>query len=87
MGEIRLPPEFPSELVYEAFNGVKTERWVRNKLKKLGGVSIQGRPLMFNPEVLRENFPRVYRRCCEIITERAVNAQIEEKIPEKKPNW
>jgi hypothetical protein len=87
MDDIKLPPEFPSNVVYEAFKGLKNKRWVRSKLHALGGVSIAGKPLMFNPDVLREHFPRIYRRCCELLTERAVSEKTQEKKPKIVGNW
>lgn len=62
----RLPPLWPVTWVVAAFDGVLSARTIRKKLRAIGAVEEDSRPLLIAPETLRAMWPTVFHRVVEL---------------------
>jgi hypothetical protein len=74
-----IPAElWTTELVLEAYSGVLSYRAVIRALKRIDAISdAKRRPMLVNPEVLREHIPTIFHRCVQIVLERRMKQELE----------
>jgi hypothetical protein len=74
-----IPAElWTTELVLEAYRGVLSYRAVIRGLKRCGAISdAKRKPMLVNPDVLREHIPTIFHRCVQIVLERRMKQDLE----------
>lgn len=82
---LRLPAFFTTTLVVEAFDGTKSYWGVIRQLRKLGIIEdATSKPMLCDPQILRDELPSIYHRCVELILEKRMRG--EKMVRSKKGN-